>query len=143
MSTQENHSRSGQHRDVPVRILLEKLATREHKRGSVHPHADGTRAMLKRTKRIRPEDDARTFILSSKDKPGFVEQFVDCNKVRGNVKLVLFFNVIPLCYYPESSSSPLVDYKGSRGVFVTQPVEVGAFVFEYRGKLITAEERLH
>ncbi|XP_042593408.1 uncharacterized protein LOC109080598 isoform X3 [Cyprinus carpio] len=64
--------------------------------------------MLKRKTRIRPVDDARTHILSLRDKPGFMERFIDNNK--------------------------------GRGVFATQPVEAGAFVLEYRGELISAEE---
>ncbi|XDV12024.1 hypothetical protein PO909_000781 [Leuciscus waleckii] len=64
--------------------------------------------MLKRKTRIRPVDDARTHILSLRDKPGFMERFIDSNK--------------------------------GRGVFATQPVEAGAFVLEYRGELISAEE---
>uniref|UniRef100_A0A9J8B6L0 SET domain-containing protein n=1 Tax=Cyprinus carpio carpio TaxID=630221 RepID=A0A9J8B6L0_CYPCA len=64
--------------------------------------------MLKRKTRIRPVDDARTHILSLRDKPGFMERFIDNKK--------------------------------GRGVFATQPVEAGAFVLEYRGELISAEE---
>uniref|UniRef100_A0A9J8D7X3 SET domain-containing protein n=1 Tax=Cyprinus carpio carpio TaxID=630221 RepID=A0A9J8D7X3_CYPCA len=64
--------------------------------------------MLKRKTRIRPVDDARTHIQSLRDKPEFMERFIDNNK--------------------------------GRGVFATQPVEAGAFVLEYRGELISAEE---
>ncbi|KAJ8016885.1 hypothetical protein DPEC_G00011990 [Dallia pectoralis] len=64
--------------------------------------------MLKRKTRIRPVNDARTYILSLRDKPGFMERFIDSNK--------------------------------GGGVFATQPVEAGAFVLEYRGELISAEE---
>ncbi|KAL1252319.1 hypothetical protein QQF64_020115 [Cirrhinus molitorella] len=64
--------------------------------------------MSRRNKRIRPADEARSYILSSSDKPEFVEQFIDRNK--------------------------------DRGVIATQPVDPGAFVLEYRGELITAEE---
>ncbi|XP_067296145.1 N-lysine methyltransferase KMT5A-like isoform X2 [Pseudorasbora parva] len=39
--------------------------------------------MLKRKTRIRPIDDARTHILSLRDKPGFMERFIDSNKGRG------------------------------------------------------------
>ncbi|KAJ8000964.1 hypothetical protein DPEC_G00185830 [Dallia pectoralis] len=64
--------------------------------------------MLKRKTRIRPVNDARTYILSLRDKPEFMERFIDSNK--------------------------------GGGVFATQPVEAGAFVLEYRGELISAEE---
>uniref|UniRef100_A0AAV2MG62 SET domain-containing protein n=1 Tax=Knipowitschia caucasica TaxID=637954 RepID=A0AAV2MG62_KNICA len=39
--------------------------------------------MLKRKRRTSPLDDARTCILSAKDKPGCVEKFIDCYKGRG------------------------------------------------------------
>ncbi|XP_035860441.1 uncharacterized protein LOC118495652 isoform X2 [Sander lucioperca] len=39
--------------------------------------------MLKRRKRIRPADDAVSYILSSRDKPLFKEIFIDSNKGRG------------------------------------------------------------
>ena len=39
--------------------------------------------MLKRKTRIRPIDDARTHILSLRDKPGFMERFIDSNKGMG------------------------------------------------------------
>ncbi|XP_073694436.1 uncharacterized protein [Garra rufa] len=64
--------------------------------------------MSKRRKRIRPADEARTYILSSCDKPEFVERYIDRNK--------------------------------GRGVFANQPVEPGAFVLEYKGELVAAEE---
>ncbi|KAI7801931.1 putative N-lysine methyltransferase SETD8-A-like [Triplophysa rosa] len=39
--------------------------------------------MLKKTKRIKPADEAKSYILSSCDKPGFVERFINKNKGRG------------------------------------------------------------
>lgn len=36
--------------------------------------------MFKRKKRIRPADDATSYIQSSRDKPGLMERFIDCNK---------------------------------------------------------------
>ncbi|XP_054863888.1 N-lysine methyltransferase KMT5A-A-like [Amphiprion ocellaris] len=64
--------------------------------------------MSKRKNRIQPVDDETSYILSSRDKPGFIERFINSNK--------------------------------GRGVFVTQPIEPGAFLLEYRGELMSVEE---
>ncbi len=39
--------------------------------------------MSRRSKRIRPADEARSYVLSSGDKPVFVERFIDSNKGMG------------------------------------------------------------
>ncbi|XP_057204874.1 N-lysine methyltransferase KMT5A-like isoform X2 [Triplophysa rosa] len=46
-------------------------------------HVVDSAIMLKKTKRIKPADEAKSYILSSCDKPGFVERFINKNKGRG------------------------------------------------------------
>ncbi len=41
--------------------------------------------MSRRSKRIRPADEARSYVLSSGDKPVFVERFIGSNKVWDNI----------------------------------------------------------
>ncbi|XP_035855891.1 uncharacterized protein LOC116064526 isoform X2 [Sander lucioperca] len=65
------------------RDLIHEHINTEHAVAYIHLALNNRAIMLKRRKRIRPADDAVSYILSSRDKPLFKEIFIDSNKGRG------------------------------------------------------------